>query len=82
MWAKEEQELQINALELFAVKLALVTFIKGVTIKSIHFQIDNKTASPYLLKLEGIDSSVLVRISKEIFNVKDIQLQQSTCQVL
>lgn len=66
---QEEQKFHINALELLAVTLVLLTFTKGVTIKSIHFQINNKTALPYLLKIEGIGSSVLVRTNKEIWSI-------------
>lgn len=69
MWTKEEQKFHINALEHLAVTLVLLTFTKGVTIKSIHFQINNKTALPYLLKIEGIGSSVLVRTNKEIWSI-------------
>ena len=72
LWTKEEQKFHINALEHLAVTLVLLTFTKGVTIKSIHFQINNKTALPYLLKIEGIGSSVLVRTNKDLeyFNVQ------------
>ena len=69
VWTKEEQKFHINALEHLAVTLVLLTFTKGVTIKSIHFQINNKTALPYLLKIEGIGSSVLVRTNKEIWSI-------------
>ena len=51
LWSKEEQLLHINVLEHLAIKLALLTFTKSESNKSIHFQIDNKTSIPYLLKM-------------------------------
>ena len=53
LWSKEEQLLYINVVELLTTKLALLTFTKSGLIKSIHFQIDTKTAISYLLKMEG-----------------------------
>ena len=51
--SKEKRLLHINVLELLEIKLALLTFTKSGSIKSIHFQIDNKAAISYLLKMEA-----------------------------
>ena len=42
--SKEEQLLDINLIELKAVKLALLIFNKQKSLKAAHFQIDNTTA--------------------------------------
>ena len=68
-WCQEERGMHINILELLAVKLALLTFIKTNNIKSIHFQIDNKTAISYLLKMGGTKSQSMIKISKEIWDI-------------
>lgn len=57
MWTKEEQKFHINALELLAVKLALLAVTNKEKIKSVHFQIDNKTALSYLLKIGGTEKT-------------------------
>ena len=67
MWNAEEQGIHINILELMAVRLALLTFNKEKQLSSIHFQIDNKTALKYLLKMGGTKSAQMVDISKEIW---------------
>ena len=41
----------MNMLELLAIKLALFSFTKGERVKAIRFQIDNKAALSYLLKM-------------------------------
>lgn len=43
-WSMKEKELHINALELLAVKLTLMTFTKMNNFKTIHFEIENITA--------------------------------------
>lgn len=69
-WSKQEQELHINVLELLAVKLALLTFTKMKDIRSIHFQIDNKTALCYLIKMGGgTASQSMNKLSKEIWGI-------------
>ena len=50
-WSKEERTLHINVVELLAIKLALFYFTKGKSRKTIHFQINNKAAFSYLLKV-------------------------------
>jgi len=64
-WSKEERQLHINVLELKAVNLALLSFVKKGDIKSIHFQ--NTTAIRYLQKMGGTKSLELLNISKEIW---------------
>ena len=49
--SNEEQLLHINVLELKAVKLALLTFIKQKTLKAVHFEIHKTTALHYLVKM-------------------------------
>jgi len=67
VWSNQEKELHINVLELLAVKLALLSFMKDRVVKSIHFQIDNTTAIRYLAKMGGTHNSVLLKLSKEIW---------------
>ena len=50
LWSNEEQLLHINVLELLAIKLALLTFSESESIKSIHFQTDNKKQFPIYWK--------------------------------
>ena len=50
-WSEKERTLHINLLKLLAIKLALFSFTKGKRVKAIHFQIDNKGALFYLLKM-------------------------------
>ena len=52
-WSRQEQKKHINVLELLAVKLALLTYLKDQTRKIIHLQIDNMTALSYLVKMGG-----------------------------
>ena len=69
LWSKEEQLLHVNVLELLAIKLALLTFTKSGSIKSIHFQIDNKTAISHLLKMGGTTNQTMIALSKEMWEV-------------
>ena len=68
-WSKEEQLLHINVLKLKAVKLAIFTFNKQKSLKTIHFQIDNPTALLYLVKMGagGTGNQMLLKLSKEIW---------------
>ena len=59
----------INVLGLLAIKLALLTFTKLGSIISTNFQIDNKTAIPYLLKMGGTTNQTMIALSKEIWEV-------------
>ena len=68
-WSKEEAGLHINIQELLAVKFALQTFVKKDRMNSIHFQIDNKTALSYLLKMGGTASLTMINIAKEIWGI-------------
>ena len=47
-WEKEKLENQINALELMAVRLAILTFTKTKRNNPIHLKIYSKTALFYL----------------------------------
>ena len=66
-WLKEEQFLHIHVLELKAVKSALLTFNKQISLKAVHFQIDNTTALLYLGKMGGTGNYMLLKLSKEIW---------------
>ena len=81
MWSEEEQQLHINVLTLLAIKLALLTFTKLESIISINFQIDNKTAISYLLKMGGTTNQTMIALSREIWEVllkKNITIQPNT----
>ena len=67
-WSEEERSLYINVLELLAIKLALFSFSRGKRVKAIHFQIENKAALSYLLKMEGKKNENMIRLSKEIWH--------------
>ena len=67
-WSEEERSLHINVLELLAIKLALFSFTKGKRVKATHFQIDNKAALSYLLKMGGTKNENMIRLSKEIWH--------------
>ena len=57
--------LHINALELLAIKLALLTFTTSGSIRSIHVQIENKTAISYLLKMGGAQQTITAFVEKD-----------------
>ena len=67
-WSEEERTLHINVLQLLAIKLSLFSFTKGKRVKAIHFQIDNKAALSYLLKMGGTKNENMIRLSKEIWH--------------
>ena len=69
LWIKEEQLLHINVLELLSIKLAVLTFTNSESVKSIHFQIDNKTEICYILKMGGTTNQTMLALSKEIWEV-------------
>ena len=66
-WSEEERTLHINVLELLAIKLALLSFTMGEKVKAIHYQIEDKVALSYLLKMEGTKNEHVIRLSKEIW---------------
>ena len=51
------------------VKLDLMIFTKGQTIKTVFFQIDKKTAFTYLWNMGGASSSTLITITKKIWGI-------------
>lgn len=81
-WSKEEKEFHINVLELLAVKLALLTFTKANHLQSLHFQIDNKTALSYLLKMGGTANRSMNKLSKDIWEILLSMLHCYFCRVL
>ena len=64
-WSSVEKACHINILELEAVRLAILSFTKFKTRKSIHLRIDNMTALSYFLKMGGTKNKHLIKISKE-----------------
>ena len=67
-WSYQERTKHINILELIAVKHAIMTFTKGKSVTTIHFQIDNMTALSYLAKMGGTRSPELLQVAKEIWD--------------
>ena len=54
MWTKQEQALQINALELLGAKLGLFHFFKDTKdIKHIRVMMENNTAVAYINNMRG-----------------------------
>ena len=60
--------MHINVLKLLALKFAILTFGNNLSHLTVHFQVDNKVALAYLLKMSGIRSPQLLKISKSIWN--------------
>ena len=67
-WSEEERSLHINVLELLAINLTLFSFTREKRLKAIHFQIDNKAALSYFLKMGGTKNENMIRLSKEIWH--------------
>ena len=68
VWTKEEKENHhINELELWAVEIALKTFLKERNPKLIHIYMDNMTALYYLIRKGGTKSITLTNIAKRIW---------------
>ena len=59
-WSEEERTLQIDVVELLAIKLALFCLTKAKRVKSMHFQRDNKE---YLLSV--LNAAVDVKSRKK-----------------
>ena len=55
----QEQKLDINVLEMKAVKLVLLAY----QMKAIHFQIDKTTALSYLVKMGGTKSNYITELA-------------------
>ena len=79
-WSKEEKNFQINALELLALKSAILTFTKNLSHLTIYVQVDNKVALAYLLKMSGTRSPQLLSQFEIIYYLIRSQLLQSTFQ--
>ena len=63
-WNMEESALNINIQELMAAELAIKTFTKSMSVKSIHIQIDNTAALSYLVKMGGTRNMIMNVITK------------------
>ena len=59
-YSYQQRTKHINVLELIAVKLANLTFVRGKSVTTIHLQIDNMTALSYLVKMWGTCSQELL----------------------
>jgi len=66
-WTYHESNFHINVLELMAIKLALLTYVKIFELKRVHFQVDNITALTYLVKMG--EPKEMVAIAKDIFAI-------------
>lgn len=53
-WSVQEMRSHINVLELSAIKVAILTFTKKSTFKSLDSQVDNLIALTYLPKMRGL----------------------------
>ena len=65
-WSTEERKLQINILELLAVKIDILTFVKEKITNPVHIQSGNTTAFSYLLELGGTTDKIFIELSKDI----------------
>ena len=65
-WSAEERKLQINILELLAVKIDILAFVKEHITNAIHIQSDNTTAFSYLREMGGTTDRIFVDLSKDI----------------
>ena len=65
-WSAEERKLQINILELLAVKINILAFVKENITNAIHIQSDNTTAFSYLQEMGGTTDRIFVDLSKDI----------------
>ena len=76
-WSKKEQDLQINQLELLAIKFAISTFPKMWKMLAIHIQVYNMTALSYLLKMGRTKNQELMQISYDYCRpfTREYQLQ-------
>ena len=66
-WSHSEQGMHINCLELLAATLAVKTFLKGQTGKSVLLQLDNQTAVAYINNMGGIVSTRLTDLAKALW---------------
>ena len=66
LWSSLEKFWHINALELKAVRLAILSFTQFKKLNTIHLRIKNLIALSYLLNLGGTQNKPLIEISKEI----------------
>ena len=64
----DKRTLHKNVLELLGRKLTLFSFTKGKRMKAIHFQIDNKAAFPYLLKMGRTIKEHMIKLMKKIWH--------------
>ena len=62
----EERKLEKNILELLAVKIDILAFVKEKITNAIHIQSDNTTAFSYLREMGGTTDRIFVNLSKDI----------------
>ena len=55
-------------LELKAINLALLTFHKMFFLKAAHFQVNNATTLPYLMKMRRTGSREMTALSRKFGN--------------
>ena len=80
-WSKEEKHFHINVLELLALKIAILTFTKNLSHLIIHFQVDNKVALAYLLKMGGTRSPQLFKNQQVNLELSTISSDHNCCRV-
>ena len=68
LWSSLEKFWYINALELKAVRLAILSFTQFKKLNTIHLRIKNMIALSYLLNMGGTQNKPLIEISKEIWS--------------
>ena len=68
LWSSLEKFWHINALELKAVRLAILSFTQFKKLNTIHLRIKNMIALSYLLNMGGTQNKPLIEISKEIWS--------------
>ena len=64
-WSVEKKKLQINILELLAVKKGILAFTKIRRTNTIYIQIDNTTTLSYLLKMGVTTDKKLIDLNKD-----------------
>ena len=50
------------------MKLAILTFTRGKLVTTLHLQIDNMAALPYLVKMGGTRNQELLKVTREIYD--------------
>ena len=68
-WTQQKRRMDINELELLALKLGLETILKAQEIKPLQIQMDNLVALAYFLKMGATKNLQMVCLSKQILQL-------------